>query len=43
MGYEDYLAQVLEREPSAGKPRDPDEIEKELGGIEAAYRARKEA
>ena len=43
MGYEDYIAQVLEREPSAGKPRDPDEIEKELGGIEAAYRARKEA
>ncbi len=44
MGYDEYLSAVLsnEAEEASKKPRDPAEIEKEIGEIEAAYRKRKE-
>lgn len=44
MGYDEYLSAVLsnETEDKSKKPRDPAEIEEEIGAIEAAYRKRKE-
>lgn len=42
MGYDKYLAQVLNKEQSdAGKPRDPSEIEKDFDAVVAADKARK--
>ena len=44
MGYDEYLSAVLsnETEDKSKKPRDPAEIEEEIGAIEAAYRKREE-
>lgn len=44
MGYDEYISAVLsnETEGKSKKPRDPAEIEEEIGAIEAAYRKRKE-
>jgi len=44
MGYDEYLSAVLsnEAENAYKKPREPEEIEEEIGAIEAAYRKRKE-